>query len=1663
MGSARGAIQPDVIGEVLAAATAATAATSTPVAGLATEVVSRFVERYLAGVPLADLAARPPTEVAAAARAHLAHGLRRAPGQVLVAVTTPRSEASGRPGHSMVDVVVDDMPFLLDSLTAALHRRGVGIHLVVHPVLAVRRDGDRLVDITDAVGDGSACAESWTHLEVDRQPGAEAEADLEAALVAVLADVRVAVQDWGPMRQRALDLADDISARMVPCGPEEAAEVAALLRWLADGHMIVLGARDDDLSVENDGDDADVGDDGKAGDLGDGTSTAERPVAGSGLGLLRDDHPGHEHHLPPLPGHGVRRRVRERRLFRATRVPARSPVLRPDELTCIAIARYDPAGRFVGEHRLIGLLTATAYRIDADEIPVVRRKLATVLDRAGYPLHSHSGRELRTILGTYPRDELFQVDVDVLETIALGVLALQERQQVRLFPRWDPDGRFVSALVYLPRERYSTGAAERIERVLVDAYGGIEAEHSAHFGESVLARLHVIVRLPDGTPPPADPVQGAGPPVPELEARLAAVTRWWSDDLRDALVAEVGEDTGLALARRYGDALPASYREANDAAAAVADLRQLAALEADGDAGIATALYRPPGAGADELRLKLYTPGNPVTLTRILPLLEDMGVEVVDERPFEVRPADAPPAWIYDIGLRVTAPTGAGAHVALPGGADDRAAGLEEFQRVFAATWRGEVESDGLNRLVLRAGLTGTQVQVVRAYTRYLRQVGATYTPAYLEDTLARHPRIVRSLIALFELRLDPGRQGAGAEAVAAEATALIGEISTLLDGVASLDEDRILRALLDLVVATTRTNLYRPDRGRGAKPVIALKLDPSRIPDLPLPRPMFEIWVHGPQVEGVHLRGGPVARGGLRWSDRREDVRTEVLGLMKAQMVKNAVIVPTGAKGGFVLRRPPIDADALRREVRECYRSFVAGLLDVTDNLVAGAVVPPPGVIRHDGDDPYLVVAADKGTASFSDLANEVAEAYGFWLGDAFASGGSAGYDHKAMGITARGAWCSVERHFRTLGIDLATAPITVVGIGDMSGDVFGNGMLLSPHLRLVAAFDHRHVFVDPDPDPTAGFAERRRLFELPRSSWDDYDRKRISSGGGVWARTAKAVPLSDEMRRALAVDAATLTPAELISAILRAPVDLLWNGGIGTYVKASGEHHGEVGDRANDAVRVNGAELRCRVVGEGGNLGFTQAGRIEYALGGGLVNTDAIDNSAGVDCSDHEVNIKITLDAAVAGRTLGRDERNTLLASMTDEVAELVLDHNREQNLALAMARAQAGAMVDVHTRLIRDLEHEGLLNRGLERLPTDKQLAERQSAGEGLTGPEFAVLLAYAKTTGVAEAVASDLPDDPWLEPVLLDYFPTAVRDGFPGQVCRHRLRRDIIATRVVNDVVNVSGTSFCYRMATETGAPLPEVLRAHLAASAVFGRGEQWSAVEGLAATNTIDAATELALLLDLRRMLERAVLWLLRHRRPPLDLAGTVAAFAPGVEELAVRMYDCLVGSERRAVEERAHRYVGARVPEPLARRAAVWPLLHLGLDIVEIAAARGRSAVDVAAAELGVIERLDLGWLRERIGGLPRADRWQSLARAALRDDFQTELRALTGEVVRSGDAWTPPAELVERWVEHNRTGVERLRQVYEEIRAAGTYDLTTLSVALRQLRNLLFASQPVV
>ena len=1487
------------------------------------EQAESFARQYYRWVSPEDLAERSQLDLYGAAVSHFTHARERTPGAAKVRVYNPQFEVNGwQSTHTVVEIVTDDMPFLIDSVSMELTRRGFGIHLVIHPVMSVKRDETgRLTEVLPPGPDPpkTAIAESVIHAEVDRRTNPEELHSLERHLRRVIDEVRAAVEDWPEMRARALDISRELETKPPPSiAQEDVDEARAFLAWLADHHFTFLGYRDYDLEA----------------------GPQLTAVKGSGLGVLRQQpdangRPRSFDNLPPA----VKERAPEPYLLNLTKANSRATVHRPAYLDYIGVKRFDDEGNVTGERRFLGLYTTAAYHASPRDIPILRRKVDTILQKAAFPHDSHNEKALIEILETHPRDELFQTPVDELFEIAMGVLYLGERQRVGLFVRKETFGRFLSCLVFVPRDRFNTDNRRRIEAILRRAFHASSIDYTTRVSESVLVRLHYTVYIEPGHTPAYD--------AHEIETLLVAATRSWVDDLESALIQEHGEEHGNLLRMRYADAFPTAYRADWVARSAVADIAQIERLSRDDD--LTLTVYRPLEAPRGVVRAKLFRSGSPLTLSDMLPVFENMGVQVGDERPYEVAPRGRANVWIYDFGLTYQGDREL---------ETDRV--RESFKDSFVRTWRGEVENDGYNRLLLLAGLTWREVTILRSVARYLRQAGTTFSDAYVERAVVAHPRIARLLVDLFRARFEPGRTRTD------HADLLQKEIGEAIEAVQSLDEDRILRNFLAVLQAMLRTNFFQRDSGGRPKLYVSFKLDPSGLPMLPLPRPQFEIFVYSPRMEGVHLRGGRVARGGLRWSDRREDFRTEVLGLMKAQMVKNAVIVPVGAKGGFVVKQPPASRDDMPAEVEACYRIFINGLLDVTDNISGGEIVPPDDVVRYDGDDPYLVVAADRGTATLSDVANSIAREHGFWLDDAVASGGSTGYDHKKMGITARGAWESVKRHFREMGRDVQSEDFTVVGVGDMSGDVFGNGMLLSKHIRLFAAFDHRHVFVDPDPDPASSWEERQRMFELPRSSWDDYDRLKLSDGGDIYPRTAKSIELSAEARAALGIEGdSALTPHELITAILRAPVDLLWNGGIGTYVKARSETHAEAGDKANDAVRVNADELRCRVVGEGGNLGLTQRGRIEYARLGGRVNTDAIDNSGGVDCSDHEVNIKVLLDGVVAAGDLTWKQRNELLVEMTDAVAEQVLRDNYEQTETLSLAEANAASMLDVHARFIAALERDRVLDRDIEALPSTEDLAERTGSNGGLTRPELAALISYSKIDLYRELLGSDVPEDPYLSAELEAYFPAPLPERFGEQMRAHRLRREITATQLVNNVLHGGGTTFAYRLSEETGARASDIVRAYTVAREVFQMRPQWAEIEAL--DNVVAAETQIAMLLEGRRLIERGTRWLLRNRRSPLAIEDTVVHFALGAEVLYVEIAGLLAAPDAEPLARRADELRSAGVPDGLAQRVASLPTMFAALDIVEVAHETGHEVKPVAAVHFELGSALELHWLRDRI------------------------------------------------------------------------------------------------
>ena len=1575
--------------------------------------LERFVAGYYAQVDPEDLAERSIDDLYGAALSHWQFARRRPPGSACVRAFNPSVEEHGwQSTHTVLEIVNDDMPFLVDSVTMELNRQGLTLHLIVHPILAVRRAADGALAEVEPQDAGASRRESFIHAEVDRLVEPARLAALAADLGRVLRDVRLAVTDWQAMRGRLAAIEADLAAQAPPVTADELDESRAFLRWLAEDHFTFLGYRCHDLVVA-------------------GGEDALRIVPGSGLGILRED-PGREvaasfAALPPE----VRAAAHAPELLIVTKANARSTVHRARTLDYVGVKRFDAAGRVCGEHRFLGLFTSMAYRAELPEVPLLRRKAANVIARAGVLPGSHAGKALVSILGSYPRDELFQTSEDDLLRTATGILHLGDRQRFRLFLRRDAFERFVVCMIYSPRETYTTELRKKWQAILLAALEGTGSEFNVHLSESALARVIITVRTTPGRIPAVDERA--------LEARLAAAARRWDDALREALIASHGEAAGNALLARFDGALPVSYREEFSARAAVPDIELMARLTAAAPLGLS--LYRPLEAEPGGLRFKLFHLGGPVPLSDSLPMLERMGLRVIDERPHRVAPAGEPPIWLHDFGVQTAAADAAtdvhGLHAV--------------FEDAFGRIFRGEVENDDFNRLVVAARLPASEIVVLRAYAKYLRQTGFTLSQGFIEATLAAHPEIARALVELFKARFDPARAAEGEGPARERAQA----IEAALEGVENLSEDRALRQLLALVLATTRTNFWRTDAAGCRRAFVSFKFDPQKVPGLPEPRPMFEIFVYSPRFEGVHLRGGRVARGGLRWSDRPEDFRTEVLGLMKAQMVKNTVIVPVGSKGGFVLKRvpAPADRDATLREGKACYQDYLRALLDLTDNRAGGQIVPPPQVRRYDPDDPYLVVAADKGTATFSDLANAISREYGFWLDDAFASGGSAGYDHKAMGITARGAWESAKRHFREMGRDTQAADFTVVGIGDMSGDVFGNGLLLSPHVRLLAAFDHRHIFLDPDPDPAASRRERERLFALARSSWADYDPLRISAGGGVHARSAKAIALTPQVKAALAIEADALTPAELIHAILKAPVDLLYNGGIGTYVKATAETHAQAGDRANDAVRVDGRELRCKVLVEGGNLGCTQLGRIEFARAGGRICTDAIDNSGGVDASDHEVNIKILLGLPVAEGELTVRQRNALLAEMTGEVAALVLRDNYYQTQVLSVSGRVAPQLLDEQQRFIRFLEKSGRLHRALEFLPADEDIAERRAKGEGLARPERAVLLAYAKMWLYDALLASPLPDDPWVASALERYFPAALVARYAAYLGRHPLRREIVATHVTNSTLNRIGSTLVHRLMEATGAPPHEIVRAYLLCRETLGFVALWNAIDAL--DNRVEDALQAEMLIAARAELERGTAWFLRGRRSSGEMAATIARFRPPAEALSARWPDLLDAASRERLEAVAAQWRARGVPAALAARVANLEGLSSTLDIVEVAEAAQRPVELVAEATFALATRLELPWLRGRIAQLPADRHWKSLARGAMLEDLAEVERTIVTEALTASPGTATCKALLEAWEARSRRAIERAQQLMGELRTAPAAEPEMLAVALRELRNL--------
>lgn len=1614
--------------------------------------VPNFITQFFARAPAEGLSGVEPETLAAMARNVASFMRQRSGNEMLLRIYNPEPEKHGWSSqHTIIEMINNDMPFLVDSASMVLAEMGIGVHLIVHPVVWLRRDERGEARELLAKGDDSGSAESVIHIQIDRQATPQVFAKLQKKLNRSLSDVGKAVADWRQMRRQAEKVSEQLPEIAKACGEDQLQETQAFLRWLADDHFTFLGYREYQVKVTE----------------GEREMTA---VPGSGLGILQDNGHIKSRKLASLSG-GARAREDHLDPIIITKTNARSSIHRTGYMDYIGVLRYDENGKAVGEYRFLGLFTSGAYNRSTRATPLVRLKVQALMRHSGLRPGSHEAKALQHILEILPRDELFQSSVEDLHTLAIGILDLQERPQTRLFIRREMFGRFYSCMIFIPRDRFNTENRERIQSILKRALKAERLDFAVQVSESNLARLHVILRSKDGSEPKFE--------VRDIEARIITAVRSWHDELKSTLVQKHGELDGLRLAELYGKAFPVSYTEDVSPWVASFDVIKIAALGCDkGD--LQMSLYRPRRRNVQEgmLRCKIFRYGRPLALSKVLPMLAGLGLRVISERPYELQMSGNKNLWIQDLDM---VPTVAGEL--------DLDAVESKFQEAFKHIATGVAESDGLNRLVLAAHLNWRQVGMLRAYSKYLMQTGMSLSQKYIEQTLGRHPLLSRLLVALFESQFAPSAsagpaarrelkrtlkwllQGQKESNFIEDARRFIDElkenrelrlqclhnaISNGLEEVGSQDEDRILRGFYETISATLRTNYFQLNAAGEAPDFLSIKLDSRRVPELPQPRPFREIWVYSPRVEGIHLRGGLVARGGLRWSDRREDFRTEVLGLMKAQNVKNTLIVPVGAKGGFVVKKPPAGADreTMMAEVVSCYRAFITGLLAITDNRVNNQLVPPERVVRRDEDDSYLVVAADKGTATFSDIANAVAADHGFWLDDAFASGGSNGYDHKGMGITAKGAWECVKRHFREMDVDIQNQDFTVVGMGDMSGDVFGNGMLLSRHIRLQAAFNHMHIFIDPNPDAASSYVERERLFHLPRSTWDDYRRELISKGGGIWSRHAKSIELSPEIRHWLGINNERLTPQELIQQLLRAPVDLLWNGGIGTYVKASTESHGDADDRANNAVRVNANELRCKVMGEGGNLGLTQRARIEYALRGGRINTDFIDNSAGVDCSDHEVNIKILLTKAFDEGSV--DTRNQLLCTMKNEVEQLVLRSNYLQSEAISMMQALAHTRMGAKGHLISTLERKGLLDRELEYLPDNETLRERMARSEPLTRPELSVLLSYSKIFVYQELLDSDVPEDPYLVRELVAYFPSQLRGDYRQCMDSHPLRREIIATVVTNSMINRMGASFPLRVQEDTGADIASVAKAYTIAREVFTARDYWRAVEAL--DNNAPAEMQVQAKLRMWDLVRHATRWFLnRPGADYLNIHEMVERYAPGITHLRNEAQPLLPESERTMIRDDAARFHKAGFGEDLATEAASLRLLTYSLDIVEEAAQREVSVREVLETYFEIDHILGLAWLRSKIEELPTNGPWDAHARGHLRTDLQHQHRALTGQVL-SLCATKPDGDRVAAWHDVHRDRIQRTKVLIDEMRSQSAVDFASITVAVRGLAQLVNA-----
>jgi glutamate dehydrogenase len=1580
--------------------------------------IEQFTHIYYAATPINELDCRKVDDLYGATLACWSF-LQKSKSGSKIRVFNPDFEEHGwQSPHTIVEIVQQDMPFLVDSVRMELNRRDMSIHFINHAVLPVSRDESGQLDHGSSFGVKANAKEAVIYIEVDLNTNEKTLKGLTASLQDIINEIELLVDDY----QSFMDKSEQATAWVKEsCGPfskNDTNEAVAFIEWLKNNHFTFLACEDFVVEVK----------DGK------NLITKDRK---SVSGIFKNEiHGPDEVVIDELP-ENVRNLIMSPQLITISKSGRRSRIHRPAYPDYVIVKHIDKDGQVLGGRRFLGLFTSTVYSESPFNIPIIRNKIKGVIERSGLGSTSHNGKELRHILDVYPRDELFHTDMVQLTNTAVGILNIQERRRTKIFIRADSLNKFLSCVVYVPRDLYRAELRQRIQGILIDAFEPKDVEFTTFFSESILARTHFNLRL--------DPEKIVEFDAQRIEKDIQAVSLSWQDDLMSSLIDGVGEEKGNKYFQVYRNAFGASYREKFSSRTAVVDIQHISTIKSDQD--IAMSLYRNVADSGNFFKCKLYKPNALLPLSDVIPILENMGLRVIGENPYGLTRTDGKQFWVHDFTLEYTFGDNIDLHES-----------KELFQDAFRAIWFGKAENDKFNRLLLGAKIDWREVALLRAYARYMKQIGFGFSEIFIADSLCKYADLTSFIVRYFQTRFDLSNKISDIQIK--QLKKMDAQFSEVLEQVESINEDRIFRRYHELIAATLRTNFFQRNSDKELKTYFSFKLSPHNISDMPLPKPMFEIFVYSPRVEGVHLRGGKVARGGLRWSDRAEDFRTEVLGLVKAQQVKNSVIVPVGAKGGFIAKcLPEGDRDAFLAEGIECYKTFISGLLDITDNLLEGKVIPPEEVIRHDEDDPYLVVAADKGTATFSDISNSIAIERGFWLGDAFASGGSVGYDHKKMGITAKGAWVSVQRHFRERGVDIQSEDFSVIAIGDMAGDVFGNGMLCSKHIQLVAAFNHMHIFIDPNPtDNEANFNERKRLFELPRSAWSDYDSELMSEGGAIFTRASKSIQISAQMKECFHIQADRLSPNDLITALLKAPVDLIWNGGIGTYVKASTESHNDAGDKANDSLRINGKQLQAKVIGEGGNLGVTQRARIEFALSkDGASFTDFIDNAAGVDCSDHEVNIKILLNALVNAGDLTVKQRNEFLEKMTDQVSEQVLMNNYRQTQAIALAYREAKTRTNEYRRLMNELEEQGKLNRAMEFLPSEEELDERKAQGQGLTRPELSVLISYIKGDLKELLNEPQVSENEYLAKSIESAFPQALVERFPEALYDHQLRSEIVATQLANEMVNRMGITYVNRMRDSTGAGISDIVKAYAAARDVFSMNDLWHQIEAL--DYKVSSEIQEVMMSSLMRLVRRGSRWFLRNRRRAINVPDEVARFKDRAVDISNHLSELLAGEGKQTWQKYYDLLIKEGVPKELASTVAGTNNMFSALSIIEGAEQTQRTAEDVAATYYKVGCNLDLEWFLEQLNAMPVLSHWQALARETYRDDLDWQQRTLTVSVINTMPDGDIKARM-EAWLTLSKPMITRWRNMVLELRESPIDDFSVFSVALRELLDLAQASR---